>query len=274
MPHNLRNISHSPSQQIKMNLRLVLIAAKACIISSMVARAEEDYGFEIVSDIGHWLEMESTNIAFMPDRPFLRGSNYTVEDNFEVDYEWNSNATLIDYGNGDLDERKLAQLSVRDRQWLNSHNKRRRKYHNKFNKKYIPLKWSPKLKRSSKKWAKHLANQCGQGIYHDPKNNFGENLASNWGTGSWARKPSTESVLTRLVENEEGLNYPENGHFTRKILLVVMFSLFACPLNTLLHAILRGIMAWNFFRWMCRAYESFRVRQKMPCPSLSLRKAR
>eukprot|EP00956_Cyclotella_meneghiniana_P043277 scaffold261061_cov132-Cyclotella_meneghiniana.AAC.1 len=159
--------------------------------------------------------MESTNIAFMPDRPFLRGSNYTVEENLEVDYEWNSNATLIDYGNGDLDERELAQLSVRDRQWLNSHNKRRRKYHNKFNKKYIPLKWSPKLKRSSKKWAKHLANQCGQGIYHDPKNNFGENLASNWGTGSWARKPSTESVLTRLVENEEGLNYPENGHFTQ-----------------------------------------------------------
>lgn len=179
--HTTQPLTSSPTIGRKMNLRLVLIAAKACLVSSMVARTEEGYGFEIVSDIGQWLEMEATNIAFVPDRSFLRGSNYTdfdtvdegrdfdseMDEDLEVNYEWNSNATLIDYKNGDPDERQLAQLSARDRQWLNSHNKRRRKYHKKFNKKYVPLKWSPKLKRRSKKWAKHLANQCGRkGIYH------------------------------------------------------------------------------------------------------------
>jgi hypothetical protein len=55
-------------------------------------------------------------------------------------------------------------------------------------------------------WTKYLANICGiRDIFHDPRNDFGENLASNWGTGKWASKPSTESVLTRLVEDEANL---------------------------------------------------------------------
>lgn len=70
------------------------------------------------------------------------------------------------------------------------------------------------------------------GIYHDPKNPHGENLASNWGTGEWANKPSTDSVLTRLVEKEEGLGYPQNGHFTQVrhegVDIIVLSSLGSC----------------------------------------------
>jgi hypothetical protein len=218
----------------KMMLRLVLITAKACFVSSALttSTAQEGHGFEQVSDIGHWLETRKTGV----EKSFLRGSNHTGLETgpgllealdlvFGNDFgrAWAPNHTtstdeeelygdLADEGDGRL----LAQMSTRDRQWLNSHNKRRQKYHSKYNKKYVPLKWSPKLKRSSKRWAIHLANLCGrQGIYHDPNNRYGENLASNWGTGSWASQPSTDSVLTRLVENEEKLGYPQNGHFTQ-----------------------------------------------------------
>jgi hypothetical protein len=52
----------------------------------------------------------------------------------------------------------------------------------------------------------HLANLCGKkGIYHDPGNAYGENLASNWGTGTWAMQPSPDSVLHRFVEGEENV---------------------------------------------------------------------
>jgi hypothetical protein len=212
----------------KMSSCLALITVNVCLVASALA-LDEGNGFGL-SVAGNWLgETKEVTAAV----PFLRGSNYTdmdidetfidfefdeefysdLEEALDIGAEWDSTATAFE---DELGERQLVQMSNRDKQWLTSHNKRRMKYHSKYNKKYIPLKWSPKLKRSSKKWAKHLANLCGrQGIYHDPVNQYGENLAANWGTGSWATRPSTESVLTRLVENEEKFGYPKNGHFTQ-----------------------------------------------------------
>mmetsp|Transcript_14999 Transcript_14999/g.31511 ORF Transcript_14999/g.31511 Transcript_14999/m.31511 type:complete len:86 (+) Transcript_14999:1213-1470(+) len=46
-------------------------------------------------------------------------------------------------------------------------------------------------------------------------NEYGENLAYNAGTGSWSKKPSPDSVMTRFVENEEFLPPPQNYHFTQ-----------------------------------------------------------
>lgn len=209
---------------------LSLISAHLILSSSLALDYGEGYGFEDVSDIGDWLQKNK----YISKRLLLRGSNHTaldvldasfyevIDDNYsEVEdvEDWEEaveyNATTFK----DEDEshgRHLAMMTNRDMQWLNSHNARRRKYHAKFNKKYMPLRWSRKLKRLSKKWAKHLASQCGsQGIYHDPNNRYGENLASNWGTGSYAKRPSTNSVLTRLVEDEEKLGYPKNGHYTQ-----------------------------------------------------------
>eukprot|EP00804_Cyclotella_cryptica_P030143 CCRYP_009565-RA/>CCRYP_009565-RA protein AED:0.40 eAED:0.43 QI:226/0.66/0.75/1/0.66/0.75/4/0/295 len=108
---------------------------------------------------------------------------------------------------------KNPKLSPRDKQWLDSHNKRRKKYHSKYKQKYVPLKWSDSLKRDAEKWARTLVQKCGgRGILaHDPKNKYGENLASGYGK----ELPSTENVLMRWVEKEENDNYPENGHFTQ-----------------------------------------------------------
>jgi hypothetical protein len=155
----------------------------------------------------------------------------------------------VDLSNATADEsgRRQLAMSNRDRQWLNSHNIRRKRYHSKYNNKYVPLRWSPKLKRSSKQWATHLANICGsKGIYHDPQNPYGENLASNWGTGKWADKPSTDSVLTRLVEKEERLGYPQNGHFTQvrdELLMIFVSHYRACScLFCLCSSIIRQVL--------------------------------
>lgn len=96
---------------------------------------------------------------------------------------------------------KNPKLSPRDKQWLDSHNKRRKTYHSKYKQKYVPLKWSDSLKREADKWAKSLVQKCGgRGMLaHDPNNNYGENLASGYGK----ELPSTENILMRWVEKEE-----------------------------------------------------------------------
>lgn len=67
---------------------------------------------------------------------------------------------------------KNPKLSPPDKQWLDSHNKRCKKYHSKDKQMYVPLKWSNSLKRDEEKWARTLVRKCGgRGILgHDPKN--------------------------------------------------------------------------------------------------------
>jgi hypothetical protein len=93
---------------------------------------------------------------------FLRGNGheYDYDDLIRLEGE-EFGVELSNVTADERDGRHLVQMSNRDMQWLNSHNIRRKKYHSKYNKKYVPLRWSPKLKRSSKQWAKHLANICG-----------------------------------------------------------------------------------------------------------------
>ncbi|KAL7547206.1 hypothetical protein ACHAWF_010523 [Thalassiosira exigua] len=106
-------------------------------------------------------------------------------------------------------------MTDRDGDWLNSHNSRRKEWHERYNKTYVPLKWSNALKEDSSVWAEHLLERCGKGLYHDPDTNFGENLAGNSGSGTWGEIKSTEAVLTRFVEREESKTYPANGHLTQ-----------------------------------------------------------
>ena len=77
------------------------------------------------------------------------------------------------------------EMSDRDSEWLESHNTRRKDWHERYNKPYVPLKWSEGLRAESKVWAEHLLSRCGKGMLHDPDNQYGENLAGNSGTGSW-----------------------------------------------------------------------------------------
>jgi hypothetical protein len=107
-------------------------------------------------------------------------------------------------------------IRAQDKAFLDAHNKRRQTFHEDYGVSYVPLKWSLGLKRQSARWARHLVKKVcsGQGsIYHDPNNNFGENIASNKGSGSWGKKPLPENILTRFVENE--VDTENNGHLTQ-----------------------------------------------------------
>lgn len=109
-------------------------------------------------------------------------------------------------------------MSDRDAQWLESHNIRRKEWHERWNTTFIPLKWSSSLKEESKVWADHLLSVCGNsGLYHDQNSQHGENLAGNSGTGSWAKVRSTDAILTRFVENEADDEYPHNRHLLQVI---------------------------------------------------------
>ncbi|KAL7529567.1 hypothetical protein ACHAXR_006401, partial [Thalassiosira sp. AJA248-18] len=110
---------------------------------------------------------------------------------------------------------KEQNMSDRDKEWLESHNTRRKEWHERYGKTYVPLKWSNGIQEESKIWADHLLSICGEGLYHDPDAKYGENLAGNHGSGSWGEVRSTDAILTRFVENEVDDEYPKNGHLTQ-----------------------------------------------------------
>lgn len=66
--------------------------------------------------------------------------------------------------------------------------------HEKHGKSYVPVKWSNGLKEQSKVWANKLASDCN--LEHDPKTDYGENIALNYGWGSWSARRPTENILT------------------------------------------------------------------------------
>ena len=117
----------------------------------------------------------------------------------------------IDLGYQDL------VLSGRDQQWLESHNIRRKDWHERYNTTYVPLSWSKALKADAHVWAEKLLDSCGEGLYHDPNTSYGENIAGNSGSGGWGALKSTDKILTRFVEREEGKRYPNNSHLTQVI---------------------------------------------------------
>eukprot|EP00571_Detonula_confervacea_P016091 CAMPEP_0172310254 /NCGR_PEP_ID=MMETSP1058-20130122/11375_1 /TAXON_ID=83371 /ORGANISM="Detonula confervacea, Strain CCMP 353" /LENGTH=369 /DNA_ID=CAMNT_0013023031 /DNA_START=8 /DNA_END=1117 /DNA_ORIENTATION=- len=101
-------------------------------------------------------------------------------------------------------------LSDRNNEWLVSHNTRRKNWHERYGKTYVPLKWSNSLEEESRVFAeKLLEGSCG--LYHDPGNLHGENLALHTGNGL----KSPDSIVTRWVENEIDDGWPGNGHLTQ-----------------------------------------------------------
>ena len=73
-------------------------------------------------------------------------------------------------------------MTMRDQLYLEAHNKRRQKWHEMYDKEYIPLIWSPKLAEESKRWAVKLLDECNSDdIEHEPGVSAGENLAKNRG---------------------------------------------------------------------------------------------
>jgi len=143
---------------------------------------------------------------------------------FKVHLKDNSSWREILAG-GDFKKKEVKQIinlkervvNERDQEWLDSHNIRRKEWHEKFGKSYVPLKWSDGLAKEAMIWAEKLLDSCGKGMYHDPDLVYGENVAGNSGSGSWGAKRTTEQVLSRFVEREVDLGWPRNSHLTQVI---------------------------------------------------------
>jgi len=109
-----------------------------------------------------------------------------------------------------------SSMSARDKEWLNAHNTRRRKYNG--GQGYIPLRWSRTLAQQAKSYAETLGNNCMNGSLVHAKNlQDGENLAKNKGSGSWGNLPTADKVMGRWVENELSWAYPKNAHYTQVV---------------------------------------------------------
>jgi len=102
-----------------------------------------------------------------------------------------------------------ATAGTRDEEWLDSHNRRRRKWHEDNGKGYVPLQWSSALKEDAFAWAQYLVDT--NQFKHD-KGPFGENIAMNSGS---VKQRTTEDILSRWVEDEANDDYPDNGHLTQ-----------------------------------------------------------
>jgi hypothetical protein len=116
---------------------------------------------------------------------------------------------------------------ARDDAWLQAHNVRRKKYHEQWGRSYVPLDWSPMLAKQARQWAEHLATKC-EGVTletlnkvkvtkadHEPLIVYGENMAANFGNGDYGKLKTPDQVMTRFVEWELDVPFPENYHMTQ-----------------------------------------------------------
>ena len=108
-----------------------------------------------------------------------------------------------------------SQMTNRDDLYLEAHNKRRKDWHGRYNKKYVPLKWSTGLKESSVRYAQKLLESCQTGPpVHAPNNPWGENISRNkGGPNTFGRLYEPDLVVRRFVDHEEGLPWARNGMY-------------------------------------------------------------
>jgi hypothetical protein len=113
----------------------------------------------------------------------------------------------------------MPTMTTRDVSWLDSHNKRRKYWHPYYNTTYVPLQWSESLKAEAQVWADTLLDACGDGMYHDPERDYGENAAANVGAGSWGELRVPDKIVARFIDREVDLPWPHNGHLTQAVSL-------------------------------------------------------
>ena len=71
----------------------------------------------------------------------------------------------------DLDGRALGKTGASSGQhtpalqaaWVTAHNKRRKAWHTRYGKSFVPVKWNEPLAQQAKTWAEHLLKSCGHG---------------------------------------------------------------------------------------------------------------
>jgi hypothetical protein len=137
----------------------------------------------------------------------------------------NNNATVFSFENDTLVQMPrsndiLVEITMndRDRGYLAAHNTRRKLWHTRYNKTFVPLEWDNDLKVQAKVWAEHLLGNCGKGMYHDPSlagYGYGETATANMGSGIWGSLYSPNDIVRRYVEREEKWSPPANNHLTQ-----------------------------------------------------------
>lgn len=114
----------------------------------------------------------------------------------------------------------IPVLSDRDAEWLRAHNVRRRDWHARHARAYVPLRWTPSLAAGAAAWADTLLADCeAPGVEHEPGVAAGENLAKNKGDaerGMGMLYPA-DYILRRWVDREESWGYPRNAHLTQAL---------------------------------------------------------
>ncbi|KAL3791119.1 hypothetical protein ACHAW5_004537 [Stephanodiscus triporus] len=109
-----------------------------------------------------------------------------------------------------------ASMNYREKEWLNAHNSRRRKYNG--GRGYVAMRWSRSLASRAKSHANRLANNCKSGsLTHAHGIEEGENLAKNQGQGTWGSLYPADKIMRRWVEAELGWSYPKNAHMTQVV---------------------------------------------------------
>lgn len=107
-----------------------------------------------------------------------------------------------------------ASMNYRQKEWLNTHNSRRRKYNG--GQGYVALRWSQSLASRAQTHANRLTHNCKSGsLTHAPGITEGENLAKNQGKGEWGRLYPVDKIMQRWVEAELNWSYPMNAHMTQ-----------------------------------------------------------
>ena len=139
--------------------------------------------------------------VYLDDDEIIRGGNFQLEKRYTI---------LVQFD---------PVMSERDLEYLEAHNVRRKKYHEKYGASYVPLKWSPGLASQAEIWANELLATCGEnGIDHEHNVVEGENLAKNVGSSDhMGQLYPADNILKRWVDNEEDLGYPGNAHLTQAL---------------------------------------------------------
>jgi len=144
-------------------------------------------------------------------RVFLNGQQISVGGYFKKELSFD---ILVGYDPGTLTEREYQY-------WV-GHNKRRKEFHEKHGKEYVPLAWSHSLADRARAWGMTLLGECDDvSMRHDPnRNGDGENMAKNLGSNPNAglgQLYPVESIITRWVEREMDWDWPQNAHLTQAL---------------------------------------------------------
>eukprot|EP00581_Thalassiosira_minuscula_P004934 CAMPEP_0183743034 /NCGR_PEP_ID=MMETSP0737-20130205/65009_1 /TAXON_ID=385413 /ORGANISM="Thalassiosira miniscula, Strain CCMP1093" /LENGTH=611 /DNA_ID=CAMNT_0025978637 /DNA_START=577 /DNA_END=2412 /DNA_ORIENTATION=+ len=103
------------------------------------------------------------------------------------------------------------QMTPRERQWLNSHNQRRRDFYQEEGVPFKKLVWSNKLAEDASQWVDRILPTCK--ITRQQGLEEGENISARTSVGQ--RDEGPEAILYRWADAKQGKGYPGNQSMTQ-----------------------------------------------------------